>query len=233
MSKPEQLVLDLPVRTAQGRADFFVSPANINAVQALERWPEWATGKLALCGPVAAGKSHLVQVWQALSGGTVLDARTLAAQDISAITANDIALEDIDRIADLPADLRVQTEETLFHLHNHILGKGGTLLISGAKAPARWDIALPDLASRLGSAEVAQLTPPDDMLLSAVLIKLFADRQLNVSPDLIRYLLARIDRSFAAAKDVVLQLDRAGLSKRRAITPRLAGEVLRDLPDRT
>ena len=63
MTKPEQLVLDLPSRAALGREDFFISPTNALAVQALDRWPGWATGNLALCGPAASGKSHLVQVW--------------------------------------------------------------------------------------------------------------------------------------------------------------------------
>ena len=228
MTKPEQLVLDLPSRAALGRDDFFVSPANALALQALDRWPNWATGKLALCGPVAAGKSHLVQVWAARSGGVVVDGETLAKHDITALAeAGAVAVEDVHLFAMLPTERRAQSEEALFHLHNRLLGNGGTLLVTGEDAPSRWDIKLPDLASRLGAAEVAILDAPDDALLSAVLVKLFADRQLEVSPDLIQYLLSRIDRSFAAAKATVEALDRAGLSRRRAITPRLAGEVLR------
>lgn len=228
MSKPEQLVLDLPSRAALGRDDFFVSPANALALQALDRWPGWATGKLALCGPTASGKSHLVQVWAARSGGAVVAAETLAQHDIATLAeAGDVAVEDVHRLAKLPPARRDLCEETLFHLHNRLLGAGGTLLVTGEDAPSRWDIKLPDLASRLRAAEVATLEAPDDALLSAVLVKLFSDRQLVVSPDLIQYLLSRIDRSFAAAKATVAALDRAGLSRKRAITPRLAGEVLR------
>ena len=106
---------------------------------------------------------------------------------------------------------------------------GGTLLVTGVEPPSRWPIALPDLASRLNAAEVAVLDAPDDTLLSVVLVKLFADRQIEVAPDLIQYLLPRIDRSFEAARNIVETLDHAGLSKKRAITPRLAGEVLKDL----
>ena len=73
-------------------------------------------------------------------------------------------------------------------------------MVSGREPPARWPLALPDLASRLGAAPVARLEPPDDDLLAAVLVKLFADRQLAVAPELIRYLVSRMDRSFAAAE---------------------------------
>jgi len=232
MTKLEQLVLDLPSRAALGRDDFFVSPTNALALQALDRWPGWATGKLALCGPAASGKSHLVQVWAARSNGVVVDAETLAQHDVPVLAeSNDVAVEDVHRLSILPDERRDECEEALFHLHNRLLGAGGTLLVTGEGAPARWDVKLPDLASRLRATEVATLDAPDDTLLSAVLIKQFADRQLVVSPDLIQYLLSRIDRSFAAAKATVEALDRAGLSRKRAITPRLAGEVFRARDD--
>ncbi|MGE4611774.1 MAG: DnaA/Hda family protein [Paracoccaceae bacterium] len=228
MTKPEQLVLDLPSRAALGRDDFFVSPANALALQALDRWPGWATGKLALCGPSASGKSHLVQVWAARSGGAVVEVEALVQHDIAKLAeVGNVAVEDVHRLALMPAERSEATEEALFHLHNRVLSEGGTLLVTGEGAPSRWEIKLPDLASRLRATEVATLDAPDDALLSAVLVKLFADRQLVVSPDLINYLLSRIDRSFASAKATVEALDRAGLSRKRAITPRLAGEVLR------
>jgi chromosomal replication initiation ATPase DnaA len=63
-------------------------------------------------------------------------------------------------------------------------------------------------------------------LLAAVLVKLFADRQTDVGPDLIRFLVARMDRSFAAAEATVADLDRAGLARHRPITARLAAAVL-------
>lgn len=230
MSKPEQLVLDLPTRAALGRDDFFVSPSNALALQMLDLWPNWPTGKMALVGPPASGKTHLVQVWAARSGGAVLDAETLVTQDISALVdIGSAAVEGVDMVGLLPVDRRKETEEALFHLHNGLLNAGGSLLCTGITPPSRWDIALPDLASRLRAAEVAHLAPPDDALLSVVLVKQFSDRQIDVSPDLIQYLLPRIDRSFAAAKSIVVALDRAGLSRKRAITPRLAGEVLRDI----
>ncbi len=228
MNKPEQLVLELPTRAALGRDDFFVSPANALALQMLDAWPDWPGGKLALCGPPASGKTHLAQVWAARSNGVVLKAARLSQHDIPTLAAaRDVAVEDVDQLSRLPAGQRKKNEEALFHLHNRLLGAGGTLLLSGVDAPSRWDIALPDLASRLRAAAVVQLEPPDDALLSALLVKLFMDRQITVSPDLIGYLLPRMDRSFAAARAMVAALDRAGLSKRRAITPRLAGEVLR------
>ena len=98
---------------------------------------------------------------------------------------------------------------------------------SGREPPARWATRLPDLASRLRAAPVARLEAPDDALLAAILVKLFGDRQIVVEADLIQYLLTRMDRSFEAAEALVVELDRAGLARRRPITRMLAVEILR------
>jgi chromosomal replication initiation ATPase DnaA len=223
-----QMVLDLPARPALGRADFFVSPSNRLALAQLDSWPEWPAGRLAVAGPSGAGKTHLAHVWAARSGARVLPAAELRAFEPTSVAADAaLAVEDVDRLTKLRGAARARAEETLFHLCNRLAAGGGSLMVSGRAAPARWRIRLPDLASRLRAAPVATLEPPDDALLAAVLVKLFADRQTEVGPDLIRYLLARMDRSFAAAEALVGELDRAGLARHRPITARLAAEVLR------
>ncbi|MCB1370763.1 MAG: chromosomal replication initiator DnaA [Rhodobacteraceae bacterium] len=226
MAGSGQLVLDLPARPALGRADFFVSPANALALAQVDAWPDWPARRLAVVGPAGAGKTHLVHVWAARSGANVLAAADLGAIDPAAVpAAAALAVEDADRLEALPGAARRAAEEALFHLCNR-LALSGSLMLTGRSAPALWPVALPDLASRLRTAGVARLDSPDDALLSALLVKLFADRQIAVGPDLIRYLLGRIERSFAAAEAAVVALDRAGLARKRPITLRLAAEVL-------
>jgi chromosomal replication initiation ATPase DnaA len=218
-----QLVLDLPARPALGRRDFFVSPANQMALALVESWPAWPQRRLAVAGPEGSGKSHLLHVWAASTGAKVLSAAEAAAIDLGSLSGDAlIAIDDLDRLHEHgPA-----AEEAILHLCNLVAAGGGGLLTAGREAPARSRIALPDLASRLRAVTVARLEVPDDGLLSAVLVKLFADRQLSVAPGLIRYLRSRMDRSFAAAETIVATLDRAGLAAHRPITARLAAEVL-------
>jgi len=216
-----QLSFDLPVRTALGRGDFFVSGANAAAVAAIEGWRGWPLGKLVLSGPKGAGKTHLSHVWAALSGATLLPSSDLSGADIPALTRAPIVVEDADRIAG-----NAQAEAALFHLHNLALAEGAALLLTGRTPPARWGVALPDLASRLQATQVARLDPPDDALLSALLAKLFADRQLWPSPETIAFLTRRIERSFDAAQRVVAELDRAALEEQRPLTRALASKVL-------
>ncbi|SMX32722.1 DnaA ATPase domain-containing protein [Actibacterium lipolyticum] len=223
----EQLTFELPLRAAQGREDFFVAPANALAVAQVEGWHNWPQRKLVLVGPSGAGKTHITHVWAALSGATIIEAAALTAADIPALAAQPaIAVENADRIAgDRSA------EEALFHLHNLTLAEGGTLFLTAQSAPRQWPLSLPDLKSRMEATATATLDPPDDALLSAVLVKLFADRQISVAPQTIPYLVGRMERSFAAAQEMVTLLDTRALSTGRKISARLAAEVLDTLPD--
>ena len=226
MTHPEQLVLDLPTRPALGREAFFVAPANRLALALVDSWPAWPGGRLAVTGPEGAGKTHLAHVWAARAGARLVAARNVATLDLATLPGDAaVAVEDVDRLAALRTR-RAAAEEALFHLCNHLAGGGGSLLLSGRRAPARWTIRLPDLASRLRAATVAKLEAPDDALLAALLVKHFADRQVAVAPGLIDWLVSRIERSSAAAEAVVAALDRAALAGRRPLTARLAAEVL-------
>lgn len=217
---PRQLVLDLAARPALGRSDFFVSPANALALAQVDAWPAWPGRRLALAGPEGSGKTHLAHVWAARSGARLIGAEELPELDLAAVPEDAaFVVEDADGLFGPAA------EEMLFHLCNRLAARG-SLLVTGREPPARWPLRLPDLASRLAIAPVARLELPDDDLLAAVLAKLFADRQLVVAPEVVRYLAVRIDRALAAAERVVAAIDRTGLAERRPVSLRLAGEVL-------
>ncbi|XDA97523.1 chromosomal replication initiator DnaA [Sulfitobacter sp. LCG007] len=217
----EQLGFDLPGVPALGRDDFLVAPSNAVAVAMIEAWPQWAGGKLLLSGPKGAGKTHLVHVWASRSAARVIAAADLPGADVALLARGHVAVEDVPRIAGDAA-----AETALFHLHNLVLAEGRTLLMTGSGPVPGCPIDLPDLASRIAATPVATLDPPDDTLLGAVLAKLFADRQLTPPAPLIPYLLARIDRSFAAAGRIVAELDAASLARKSPLSRALAASVL-------
>lgn len=221
----EQMTFDLPVKTAQGRDDFFVSPSNALAVEMLENWPKWPSRKLVLIGPKAAGKTHLAHVWATDIEAKIIAAKHLADTDFANLAQTPVVVENIPEIsADMPC------QKALFHLHNMMQANGSPLLLTADSPPARWQLSLPDLQSRMSATSITTLSAPDDALLSAVLVKLFADRQISVQPKLISYLLKRMDRSLAATAALVLRLDQAALSKGSAITQKLAAQVLDNPP---
>lgn len=219
-----QLAFDLPGAAAMGRADFFVAGSNALALKAVEGWRDWPGRKLLLVGPEGSGKTHLVRIWAAMAGAAVLTGAGLGGVAIAALAGRAVAVEDADRPRAGPGP--GLDEAAFFHLHNLVTGSGGALLVTAASPPRDWGLGLADLLSRLQAAPVARIEAPDDGLLAAVLIKLFADRQLAVAPNLVAYLVSRMPRSVGAARALVAALDAAGLAAGRPVTRALAAEVL-------
>jgi chromosomal replication initiation ATPase DnaA len=220
-----QLALDLGHRAALDADDFLIAPCNRDAVMWVDRWPAWPAPALIVHGPPACGKTHLAHVWQARSG-----ARTVAADRLSGVAPG--ALLSKDACAVVEDGDHVTDEAALMHLYNVAAEGGGQLLITAATPPARWSLELADLRSRLVAAPAIAIGAPDDGLIAALLIKLFDDRQLRVSDGVVEFLLARMERSFEAARLLVMALDDAALASRRNITVHLARQVLNDLEQR-
>ena len=115
----------------------------------------------------------------------------------------------------------------LFHLINSLKEAGRTLLLTASAPPNLWPgLTLPDLRSRLLALPAVRIGPPDDAVMGAVLIKLFADRQLRVGTEVITYLLRHMERSHAAALEVVAAADHVSLASHRPITIPLIKEIL-------
>lgn len=218
----DQLALDLGHRPALGRDDFLVAPCNAEAVAWLERWPDWPAHALAVFGPAGSGKSHLLAAFSSHHGlGQVVSvaARALTVEAVPHLVAQAsvVMVDDLGLLAD---------ETALFHLWNLTKETGRWLLLAGRDAPARLKVALPDLRSRLSATPAVGIGAPDDSLLAAILVKQFADRQLRVGEDVLTYVLGRMERSFAAARQVVDALDKASLARRRPVTVPLVRAVL-------
>jgi len=222
VSGGRQFVFDFPHRPALGESDFLVSESNAEAIGWIDKWPDWPAPALAVYGPAGCGKTHLGHVWRARSQAVLID-----AIDIAQAPPPELLDGAVNCIVD-NADAHVDAE-ALLHLYNHIGELAGKLLILGRIAPARWPLSLADLSSRLNAAPAVEIKRPDDTLLKALLGKLFQDRQLKVGADVLDYLLARMERSFEAARAVVEASDRLGLSEGRGITVPLAREVLQRL----
>ena len=206
-----QLAFDLPSLETWRREDFFPSPANAAALQAVE-----TATYLLLIGPAVSGKTHLAHIWASTTGADLIPLKDLPEILPYLSTTAAIAID----AADAPS----RDETALFHLHN-LLAASGKLLITATTPPCDW-AHLPDLRSRLQAMPTACLAPPDDALLSAVLIKLFADRQITVLPNLITYLITRMERSIASARHLVAQVDARALATRRPINRSLVAELL-------
>ncbi|MFK7752938.1 MAG: DnaA/Hda family protein [Sedimentitalea sp.] len=220
-----QLSFDLPAKEVLGRDDFFVSPANAMAVAMIEATPNWPNQKLVLSGPPGSGKTHLVHVWASLQNAQIVSARDLNFTTVPDLAKAPVAVEDVGDIANNDVG-----QTALFHLFNLSGANGQPMLMTGRGAPHHWHLSLPDLQSRLSAACHVALEAPDDALLSAVLAKLFADRQITPKANVIPYLSAHMDRSFQAAAAIVDRLDQVSLDEARTVSRALAVRLLGTAP---
>ncbi|MBZ0217179.1 MAG: chromosomal replication initiator DnaA [Fimbriimonadaceae bacterium] len=214
-----QLRIPLAHEAARGREDFIVSPANADAVALIDQWPDWPHPVVALAGPAGSGKSHLAAAWASHTGAATVNAQDIAACDLAALAAGKAVLvEDADRM--------LASETALFHLFNLVREHDITMVLTARLRPSVWPVSLPDLISRLRAVTVAEIGSPDDRLLAAVLVKLFADRQIQVEKQVIDYLVARMERSMDAAHCLVAALDDEALTIGRGVTKGVARRVL-------
>ena len=217
-TRARQLPLDLAGAAGMAREDLVVGQSNQAAVALIDRWPDWPAPVVVLAGPAGAGKSHMGAVWRARSGASALLAAQLGEDALAAVAKGPVLIDD--------ADAGQLDEEGLFHLINAVRGAGSHLLMTARRFPVSWQVSLPDLDSRLKAAALVEIGEPDDALLAAIIAKLFADRQVEVEPHVIDYVVRRIERSLATAISVVDRLDRLALERKSRISRALATEVI-------
>jgi chromosomal replication initiation ATPase DnaA len=217
---PRQLLLALDHSVSFAREDFLRGPSNAEALNLVERWPDWPDRIVALIGPQGSGKSHLAAIWAEATGARVLSAKLLPHSDLPAAFATGaLVLEDLE--------FEGLDERALFHLLNFAREQAANVLITSRSPLTTFPVIIRDLASRMRAVPSVALAAPDDALLRALIVKLAVDRQMAVDESLVSYVANRIERSFAAAHHAVQRLDEEAMRQHRPVTRALAVELFR------
>jgi len=217
---PRQLLLALDHSVSFAREDFLRGPSNAEALNLVERWPDWPDRIVALIGPQGSGKSHLAAIWAEATGARVLSAKLLPHSDLPAAFATGaLVLEDLE--------FEGLDERALFHLLNFAREQAANVLITSRSPLTTFPVVIRDLASRMRAVPSVALAAPDDALLRALIVKLAVDRQMAVDESLVSYVANRIERSFAAAHHAVQRLDEEAMRQHRPVTRALAVELFR------
>ena len=217
---PRQLAFALPHAESLTRDNFLEGPANAAALTLVDAWPEWPNRTMLLVGPEGSGKSHLAAIWAEQAGARSTSAHALTAANVPAeLATGALVVEDLRAAA--------FDERALFHLLNLAREDEASILITARLPPSAIEIELRDLRSRLRAVPIVSLLPPDDHLFRALIVKFCADRQLAVDEQVVGYLVTRLERSYATARQAIELLDREGLRLGRPVTRALAAELLR------
>jgi len=219
----DQLTIEMPKRSALGREDFMVNECNHEAIQFIDTFYQGKMKSGVLIGPKGSGKSHLVNVFCK----NFEKERWLISQkgdkNIYKIFQenNMIIIEDIDLISS------VVEEEYLFHSINLSKELNKVLLLTSGVNLSDISIKTPDLRSRLDSIQSVKILEPNDDLMNALILKLFHDRQILIKPNIISYLMQRIERSYLGISSIVDLIDNVSLSKHKSISKNLIKELLK------
>lgn len=216
MSETGQLALPFPYRCDYAAAEFLADASNEEALAWLERSAVWPGGRLVIWGEAACGKSHLLHRWAAARAVAVQSRAGLADREAARLGAG-LALDE----ADQPGD-----ELALLSVLNRAAEGGVPVLMAARRAPSRWPIRLPDLASRVRASGAVRIRPPDDGFLRLLFSRLLVERGLAVGPLLQDWLLARLPRSPAAIREAAARLDRAALAHGSGVSRPIAASVL-------
>lgn len=115
-------------------------------------------------------------------------------------------------------------ETRLFHRWNSVQEGAGFLLLVSDRQP--WEIALPDLRSRLGAALQLEIAEPDDSLADGLIAHHAEQRGLSLGEEARAYLLPRIHRTHAGIETLVATIDRLSLERKAPAGLALCREAL-------
>lgn len=220
---PGQLVFPFGVRPALARDAFVAAACNEQAYRFIERWPDWEARAAAIYGPKGCGKTHLAQIWREASGAAELslgpDPDFTSLEQMAASLPPDAAilLEDVNANPSRERDLFLMA---MFERPQ------ARLLLTALEAPSRWPVLLHDLRSRLDSLLAFPIWAPDEALLSAIVRKHFADRQLSVPDRVVARIVTHVERTPEAIAAFIARADSKALSEQRAIGERLVMDLI-------
>lgn len=227
-----QETFDFPHHAYMERDDFIVSECNEAAFKAIDIWPDWLFFALWLFGPKGCGKSHLGNLF-----AEKVIKHTGKPQSVQSIKAENVDLYVPQNLFKESPCLIVENvteninNEAMFHLYNQYRNNGGNILFISEKSPSRMNFELPDLSSRLRAIPTIEIMQPSDEMLNMLLLKLFSDRQLKVSAEVLKYALANMTRSFAFAQKLVAEADRISLIKKSPVSINVIKEAIEFLRD--
>lgn len=187
-ARGDQIALPLDWPQSQGESRLIVAEANREAFEHFRKWSMWPVKASLLTGPRRSGRSLLGRSFIERVGGRLVD--------------------QADRM----------DEEELFHAWNAAQESGRPLVMIVDRVPPDWDIALPDLKTRIAVTPVASIAEPDDSLFQALIELHFADRGLHIPREALRFMSERLHRDYVTVERAVEAVDRFAIAERARLS---------------
>jgi len=217
-------ILEFDFKPSYCEADFIIAGSNSNLWDLLQDVANWPDNRFILVGPEYSGKTHLARIWEIKNNAHCFEAEEFTVVEYAKLpSTKSIVLENLERLCG-----NREQEEDLFQFCDTVSKENRKFLITSSIDPKELEFIKPDLRSRLLGTRVGKINQPDAKLLSILYNKLFSDKQISYTPDLIQYLVKNSERSFSAAHRMVENLDKMSLINRKPVSKKMIRELIKE-----
>jgi chromosomal replication initiation ATPase DnaA len=217
----DQIVFKFPDKSFYYEEDFCIGENNYEAYKLIKEWPNWTFKGINIYGPKKSGKSYLTKIFSDKTDSKVFEGRNINKDNLNLVLNQKVLIiEDIEAFND----------EVLFQtILNDFISKNKFIYLTSNKLAGSISFKLKDLISRLNSLVAVVITNPSDDLFSQILTKMLSDKQINITPKDVNFILKKIERSYDAASQFVKNLDELSLLYKKKITTKIINQALANI----
>ena len=214
-----QLIFKFPFSKKYYEQDFFVSSNNFSAFRLIEDWPIWPGKWLNIFGASGSGKTHLAKI---------LEKKINITKLIDAKNINNKVIQDLSNINCLIIDNFKNNidEKLLYSILNQSKQLENYVLINSTLSIKETKFNLSDLQSRMNSFLFFGIELPTDDLLKVIISKTLSEKQININPKILDFILNNVERSYDKMFKFLKDLDELSLSTGKSININLIKKVL-------
>jgi chromosomal replication initiation ATPase DnaA len=214
----DQIVFKFPDKSFYYEEDFCIGENNYEAYKLIKEWPNWTFKGINIYGPKKSGKSYLTKIFSDKTDSKVFEGRNINKDNLNLILNQKVLIIE---------DIEVFNDEVLFQtILNDFISKNKFIYLTSSKLAGSISFKLKDLISRLNSLVAVVITNPSDDLFSQILTKMLSDKQINITPKEVNFILKNIERSYDAASKFVKNLDELSLLYKKKINTKIINEAL-------
>jgi chromosomal replication initiation ATPase DnaA len=214
----DQIVFKFPDKSFYYEEDFCIGENNYEAYKLIKEWPNWTFKGINIYGPKKSGKSYLTKIFSDKTDSKVFEGRNINKDNLNLILNQKVLIIE---------DIEVFNDEVLFQtILNDFISKNKFIYLTSSKLAGSISFKLKDLISRLNSLVAVVITNPSDDLFSQILTKMLSDKQINITPKEVNFILKNIERSYDAASKFVKNLDELSLLYKKKINTKIINQAL-------
>jgi chromosomal replication initiation ATPase DnaA len=217
----DQIVFKFPDKSFYYEEDFCIGENNYEAYKLIKEWPNWTFKGINIYGPKKSGKSYLTKIFSDKTGSKVFEGGSINKDNLNLILNQKVLI--IEHIELFNDEVFFQT------ILNDFISKNKFIYLTSNKLAGSISFKLKDLISRLNSLVAVVITNPSDDLFSQILMKMLSDKQINITPKEVNFILKNIERSYDAASKFVKNLDELSLLYKKKINTKIINQALANI----